>query len=403
MRFIDRVAGGFFCLLLTGFHVLGKILPVRTPYVCSPGKILLIKFPEMGAIVLAYPLMKYLQKEYPDAEIFFLTFASNKPLFSVLKTAVQEKNVLTIRDTSWRTICADTIRVICLFFHYRFDIVFDLDFFSRFSALLTYVTGAPKRVGFYRYGFEGLYRGELLTHKVLYNPHEHISRMYLCLGMCSREKEKNSAEIRYNISDTDICFPKYIPRVSGKAAALGFLDFMGEKKDRIFFINPGEGVISVREWPLENFISLARLLLHDPDACVILIGTYGALPKAEAMLKLCDHERLVNAVGRTSLEDMMELFCLGTALITNDCGAAHLAMLTPIKKFIFFGPETPEVFGQNRENTRVFYSRWPCSPCLSVLNHRVSVCRDNLCLKNISVEEVYNAIMKDCGIPVHSV
>ncbi|MDD5669889.1 MAG: glycosyltransferase family 9 protein, partial [Candidatus Omnitrophica bacterium] len=77
-----------------------------------------------------------------------------------------------------------------------------------------------------------------------------------------------------------------------------------------------------------------------------------------------------------------------------------LAMLTPIKKFVFFGPETPKVFGQNRENTRIFYSQWLCSPCLSVLNHRVSVCRDNLCLKNISVEDVYNAIMQDCGIPV---
>ena len=40
------------------------------------------------------------------------------------------------------------------------DTVIDLELFSRFTALLTGLSGADRRVGFHRFHNEGLYRGE---------------------------------------------------------------------------------------------------------------------------------------------------------------------------------------------------------------------------------------------------
>ena len=39
--------------------------------------------------------------------------------------------------------------------------------------MLSYASGACRRVGFHRFNQEGLYVGDLLTHRVLYNAHIH--------------------------------------------------------------------------------------------------------------------------------------------------------------------------------------------------------------------------------------
>ena len=61
------------------------------------------------------------------------------------------------------------------------DTVLDLELFSRITALLTGLSGADRRVGFHRFHNEGLYRGEMLTHRVAYNPHIHISKNLISL------------------------------------------------------------------------------------------------------------------------------------------------------------------------------------------------------------------------------
>ena len=63
------------------------------------------------------------------------------------------------------------------------DTVVDLELFSRFTGLLTGFCGADRRIGFYRYNNEGLYRGDMLTHRVAYNPHIHIQKLHRT-GQC---------------------------------------------------------------------------------------------------------------------------------------------------------------------------------------------------------------------------
>jgi ADP-heptose:LPS heptosyltransferase len=131
-----------------------------------PRKILFIKLSEIGSIILLYPLLNRARKAYPEAEIFFLTFKKNKPLLQILDP---DCNILTIKEDSICSFILDTLRAIRKLRREKIDIAFDLELFSRFTAILNYLSGAAKKVGFYRYSMEGLYRGELLTHKVQYN------------------------------------------------------------------------------------------------------------------------------------------------------------------------------------------------------------------------------------------
>lgn len=392
MRRIDYWSGVPLCFLLSLINYISRVIDLKTKKYTTPRKFLFIKLSEMGSIILSYPLVSKVRTEYPHADIFFVTFRRNKPLFEILDI-VPDHNILTIGEDSIRLFIWDTLRVIKKLRKEKIDIVFDLELFSRFTIILTYLSGAPKRVGFYRYCMEGLYRGNFLTHKVQYNPLLHINKSYLSLGEAINQKKKDTPELFEKIDNKDIVLPKFIPSEENKRQLRDKLRSLGvDDAFRLLLINPGEGNIPLREWPLKNFVALARRLLEEERNYIIAIGTQSASKKTELFCPSINNKRSIDFSGKTDLSELLTLFNLADILVTNDSGLAHLASLTPIKKFIIFGPESPQVYHPLGDNTWIIYSDLPCSPCLSAFNHRNSACRDNRCLKKIKPDEVYEMI-----------
>lgn len=395
MRYVDYWLGVPLCFLFSSLNYILKIICLGTKRENVPQKILFIKLSELGTIILAYPLLKRVKEQYLTAELFFVTFEKNRSIFTLLGEVVPNKNILTIREDSFWLFTLDALKVISKLRQEKIDVIFDLDFFSRFTAILAYLIKSDKRIGFYRYTFEGLYRGDLLTHKVQYNPLNHISKTYFSLSQVIKQNKKDSPELKEGTDEQKIEFPSYTSNNEVKDKLIQKLKDLGIKdRARIFLLNPGEGMLPLREWPIENFTTLCRRILEITDNYIVIVGTEDATGKGELILKALNNPRCINFIGKTSLKELMELFHISDALISNDCGLAHLAMLAPIKKFIIFGPESPQVFGPLGESNCIIYSDWPCSPCLSVLNHRNSVCSDNKCLKVIKPEGVYELVIK---------
>ncbi len=393
VRKIDRGCGVPLCFLLS---IVDRLLrPFRPTFPNSKPikKIVFLKFSELGAIILAYRRMARLKREYPDAQLNFVTFERNRGLFNFLENIIPEKNVFLIRENPLGFL-KDTLEVLFRLRKEKIDVVFDLEFFSRFSVIFGYLVCAHKRIGFFHYTFEGLYRGDLLTHKIPYNSVIHVAKNFLTLCQEVRRDQKESPELPENIREGDLVFPRYTSNIRARERLLEKFktyekDFLDKK---IFLINAGEGMLPLREWPVENFAALAQLVLRDPRTCLIMVGTQGAEKKAKQLLDAVADPRAVSWVGQTTLEELLELFSMSEALISNDCGLVHLAMLTPVKTYTLFGPESPAIFGPPTPRCHVLYSHWPCSPCLSALNHRDSACRDNQCLKAITPADVFQAI-----------
>jgi len=80
--------------------------------------------------------------------------------------------------------------------------------------------------------------------------------------------------------------------------------------------------------------------------------------------------------------------------VTNDSGPAHFASMTPIHVVTLFGPETPELFGARSPNTEFLYAGITCSPCVNAYNNRQSVCRNNICMQAITVDDVFEKITR---------
>ena len=63
--------------------------------------------------------------------------------------------------------------------------------------------------------------------------------------------------------------------------------------------------------------------------------------------------------------------------------------MTSVPTIIFYGPETPLLYGPINETTQNLFLGISCSPCVTAYNHRNSPCDgDNVCLKSISPDRV---------------
>lgn len=393
VRIIDYWIGAPVCFALTVFNAAAELAGLKRK-IREPKKFLFIELSEMGSAILAYPAMAYLKKNYPDAELFFLIFAKNRASVDILNM-MPRANVLTLDDRNLFFFFRDVIKFIVKIRKEKIDVAFDLELFARSTAILSFLSGAPKRIGFHKYDMEGLYRGNLLTHKVQYNFQQHMSKSFLSFVKIAGLTAKKSPAVEERITDKDIVLARYVSskeQLDNIRKKLSDINPAIASAKKLIILNPSGGEIPIRAWPTANYISLAKKILNDKDNFVILMGAARDEKMAQSMQTLIDDERCLNLAGQTTFTELMDLFNAADILITNDSGPAHFASLTPIKSFVFFGPETPVLYAPLGAGSRAVFSGLPCSPCLSAFNHRSSACRDNKCLRIISVDEVYDIL-----------
>jgi ADP-heptose:LPS heptosyltransferase len=392
VRKIDFWMGVPACWVLTMADFLLRPFNRKAP--TSPQKFLFMELSEMGSAILAYPTMQALKKRYPEAELFFLIFEKNRASVDILK-AIPPENVLVISEKSLSSLLADVLKVIRKMRREKIDCVFDLELFARVTALLTVLSGAPIRVGFHKFRMEGLYRGNLHTHKIQYNYQQHISKSFLSLIKVLRYPKKDWPAMDEVISDQEVERASYRITESGRTDLVkklqGFFTAISPDHKLIIF-NPSAGEIPIRAWPVEKYIELGRRILRDPQNVIILMGAGADWETTQQVHQALNQERCIQFTGQTTFPELMDLFSISRLLITNDSGPAHFASLTAIRNFVFFGPETPRLYAPLGENTQILYSDFPCSPCLTAYNHRNTPCTDNKCLQAISVDEVYELI-----------
>ncbi|MBI2139367.1 glycosyltransferase family 9 protein [Candidatus Woesearchaeota archaeon] len=399
MRHIDRWAGIPLCFLFSVLNSIGRLIRVRNlPKNFRPKNILFIELSEMGSTVLAYSAMKK-AKELFSANLFFMIFRENAESVKLLGI-IPKENIITVRSKNIFALAWDTLAAIIKMRRKGIDTVVDLELFSRFTSLLSYFSGAKAVSGFYKYHMEGLYRGNFQTHKVQYNPFYHISQSFVALVYALAEDPRQQVPLLKRaipLSEIVACSkPSSHQEKKRLLAKLQHSNPGISEKSNIILLNPNASqLLPLRKWPIENFKQLAKKLLHAPDTFVIITGVASEKPDAEAICRYVASDRCIDFTGQTTLSELICLFNIGKALITNDSGPAHFASLTQIKIFVFFGPETPALYRPLSANCTPLYSNFACSPCVSAFNHRKTPCADNKCLQAISVEDVFEKVKKN--------
>jgi len=388
MRMIDHRVGVPLCFLMTWLMKLfGRSAPAGT----RPKKVLFIELSEMGSTILADPAMKK-AKALWDAELFFVIFADNRGSLDFLRT-IPDGNIFTLRIDSLFHFGLDTLRFLAWTRRHKIDTAIDLELFSRATALLTALSGAHLRAGYHRFHNEGLYRGEMLTHRVAYNPHIHIAKNFIALINALAAPK---AEVPYSksfIGDDEIRIePVKIPPATKKAMAdkiAGLMPGFRPDTQRIVLFNPNASeMLPQRRWPAGHFAELARkMLARWPDITILITGAPAERAEARALADAVGDPRLVVFAGESRLDQLPALYSLAALMITNDSGPGHFASVTAMPVLSLFGPETPELYGPLGPG-RAITAGLACSPCVSAANHRKTACSDPVCMSAILPERV---------------
>ena len=391
MRALDYWIGIPLCFLCTQWLRL-----LSTPNGTNrPRRVLFIELSEMGSTVIANPAIQK-AKDALDAEIFFLIFARNVDSLRLLDT-VPEANIVTIRETSLAALAIDSLRFLRWARKAKIDTVVDLELFSRYSALLTGLSGARRKVGFYRFHGEGLYRGKMMTHCVNYNAHIHVAKNYVCMVNALLAPAPETPYSKTHVSDREIRVPiRHVSEAEKEEMRVLVREvYPGYRPEchRIVLINPNSSeMLPQRRWPLESFSSLAALVVQEwDDALVLITGSQDEREEANRMQESIAHPRVRSFAGIHGLTDLPALYNISAVLVTNDSGPAHFSAITPIRSIVLFGPETPRLYG-SLGNTESITAELSCSPCVTAANQKNSACNDAVCMRMITPERVLESI-----------
>jgi len=328
--------------------------------------------------------------------VFFVVFSENRFILDQLDI-IPKDNVIELRTTGLIRLGLDLLSAIVRFRRERIDSAVDFEFFARSSAIVTYLSGASRRAGFHSFAGEASYRGDLMTHRLVFNPLAHASQTFRALvealhfpaeqlptfttGPWPDEQppmiQPSGEELR-KVSEI-------IARTAGRESAPPLILLNANASD----------LLPLRRWAPERYVDLARRLLDRyPE---VFIGFTGAPSEAADAQKIVDEigsDRCINMGGRTTLRQLLVLYFLSEVMVTNDSGPAHYAALSPLDVVTIFGPETPAVFGSKSDRAHLLWEGLPCSPCVNAFNDRWTACQNNVCMQRITVDRVFAEVCR---------
>jgi ADP-heptose:LPS heptosyltransferase len=358
----------------------------------KPSKILFVKFAEQGSTVLAYHAICRAIEMVGRENVYFLVFQENRFILDVMHL-IPEQNVVTVGHKNILDAGLHALHALKRIRELGIDAAIDLEFFSRSSAALTFLSGAGSRVGFHTFFGEGPYRGDLMTHRLLYNPYIHTSQNFQLMVEALEQAPDRLPTFAGKVPAADAVSPQFVPSPVAQQEVRAIIRRESGRagEPSLILLNPNASdLLPLRKWPTERYVDLARRLLE--RFADVSIGMTGAPDEAEAIRLVAAQvgsPRCFSFAGKTTLPQLLVLYTLSELLITNDSGPAHFASMTPITVITLFGPETPLLFRALTPRAIPIWMQLPCSPCVNAYNNRQSPCRDNICMKSISVDHVF--------------
>ena len=147
----------------------------------------------------------------------------------------------------------------------------------------------------------------------------------------------------------------------------------------------------LRSWPPDRFAEVVRWLVKERGARVVLTGSTVDRPLTSYIARTAGVPSL-DLAGELSLLELAALIHRMNAYLTVDSGPAHIAAALDTSLVTLWGPgifeQTAPISPYNPP--RILYRRVHCAPCYGT--PAMKTCKDNICMKEIRVEEVKKAL-----------
>lgn len=248
----------------------------------------------------------------------------------------------------------------------RFDVAYVLPN-SLKSALLPFLSGIPKRVGYL-----GEARVGLLTHRLKNPPRDRRPAMVAWYA-------------RLAGGDSEVV---EAPRLQlDPAATDAALQSLGQQRGAYLVFAPGAEYGPAKRWPEERFAELARQL----EWPVLLLGSAKEAELCGRIAELAQG-RCTDLSGRTSLMVALQLISAAAGVVSNDSGLMHVAAALGVPQVAVFGSSSPQHTPPLNaraavvwlKNDPAYQPALDCAPCFE----RECPLQHLRCLKDIGADRV---------------
>ena len=154
-------------------------------------------------------------------------------------------------------------------------------------------------------------------------------------------------------------------------------------------INPGSSLRwPTKQWPVENFAKLCDELARR-NVRVVITGSPEESGVAEQLMGLT-RNKPVNAIGKTSITELVALIRRCQVFISSDSAPMHIASAVHVPLVAIFGPTTRELgFFPYGPKSAVVELNLPCRPC-SLHGGNACPLGHFKCMNDLTPEMVFN-------------
>ncbi|MDH3283443.1 MAG: glycosyltransferase family 9 protein, partial [Acidobacteriota bacterium] len=230
IKVFDATAGRAFC------RVAGRMAPAVDEAAApreSPRRVLVIRPGGIGDAVLVVPMLRAIRDAWPAAELDLL---------------LERRNAGVLRDTGLADgiLLYDRIlRDLPTAIRRGYDLVIDTEQYHRLSAVVAWLTRAPRRIGFRTNDRERMFTETVPYDQSLYEVHSFLELASAAIG---RPLSWNPEQAFFPVSEQA---RKFTDRVLADLP-----------ETTLVAIHPGAS-IPERRWPTERYARLARMLADD--------------------------------------------------------------------------------------------------------------------------------------------
>lgn len=321
-------------------------------------KIFVSKQAGIGDVILTTPVLASLKKQFPAAAITLMTFPNAVEAVRGLPFLDEVFSYDKKRDSVRKVM--DKMR--------RADLALLLDLQYR-PALLAFLARIPLRVGLAHK------RRFWLTHPVAWDEAmDHTYEPHVMAGIAERA-------IGLSLPRTDLDELFFAePSAADHAWVDQLLAVQGIEKGKSYLACSPVTAHYLKDWPMENWLQLFTRIYDEFALPAVIFG--GAETIIEGRFS-----RFANVCGQTSLAQAACLVKRSKLLVGSCSLPVHMAAAWGIPSVALYGVTDFRRWAPRR-NCTVITADLACSPCDG---YRGTNCTDNRCMRQISVDEVYEA------------
>lgn len=363
MNFIKR-------LLSSIFGFLARFQPAAATK--DSYNILIYTRKSIGDIVMMSAALRSIRLSYPNSRIVLCTTEWNRDICS--RYDLFDEKVFVSTDVMFNRNIFGLVSHLFALRRQKFDIAYIFDSFL--LPIYAFVAGIPTRIG-YQYKNESA----VLTHSVNISDLTHRVDNFKSIL-------KKTCPI--------VIDEKYVKPIINEIQAghVLFKEFQTDKRSVGLVIgggvNPGQTNTN-KQWPIEYFIELSKLLLE--DSCKIyLLGGKSDQHLATVLIQEINNVDLVNLVGATSIDTCCDIINKLDGIVSNDTALMHISAAVGIPVVSLFGPTYAGNLQPLNSSSISIQSKYYCSPCYDIGSYRTCMSKD--CMYSIHPTNVYAEISK---------